>query len=162
LLGIDLQNCFVSQSPFAAECGLQLVKRLNHLASSVRSHGGLVIWTRHVVRPDHANAGMLARTVPPVQAGLIDDGPLLPPSILQLGSRMAISLSRNCNLELSTERTLRSFFGREASRLSLSAVLQQTFAATPPHERRTLGNFRSYSLVTAQPRLICRTMPGGQ
>ena len=24
--------------------------------------------------PDHANAGMLARTVPPVQAGLIDDG----------------------------------------------------------------------------------------
>jgi ureidoacrylate peracid hydrolase len=74
LLGIGLQNCFVGKSSFAAACGLELVKRLNHLASSVRSHGGLVIWTRHVVRPDHANAGMLARTVPPVQAGLIDDG----------------------------------------------------------------------------------------
>ena len=57
LLRIDLQNCFVGKSPFAAACGLELVKRLNHLASSVRSHGGLVIWTRHVVRPRSCKCG---------------------------------------------------------------------------------------------------------
>ena len=74
LLGIDLQSCFVERSPVAAVDGLLVVKRLNEVASSVRSSGGIVIWTRHVVRPDHANAGMLARTVPPVRAGLIDDG----------------------------------------------------------------------------------------
>jgi nicotinamidase-related amidase len=96
LLGIDLQSCFVERSCVAAVDGLRVVKRLNQVASSVRSSGGVVIWTRYVVRPDHANAGMLARTVPPVQTGLIDDrattAALRP--LVDVGSDVVVSKSQ--------------------------------------------------------------------
>jgi ureidoacrylate peracid hydrolase len=72
-LGVDLQNCFVENSPVAAPQGPQVVERLNALSAAMREAGSLIVWTRHVVRPDHANAGMLGRTVPPVQKGVIDD-----------------------------------------------------------------------------------------
>jgi nicotinamidase-related amidase len=73
-LCIDLQNCFVENSPIAAPDGLAVVANLNRLAGECRKAGGTIVWTRHVVRPDHSNLGILGRTVPPVRAGVIDDG----------------------------------------------------------------------------------------
>jgi ureidoacrylate peracid hydrolase len=73
VLGIDLQNCFVEQSPIAAPTGLDVVQKMNRLAAEFRAAGSTVIWTRHVVRPDHSNVGVLGLTVPPVLHGVIDD-----------------------------------------------------------------------------------------
>lgn len=74
LVVVDLQRCFVADSPVAAPDGLAVVERLNRLARCCRAHGIRVIYTRHVVRPDHSNAGLLAEVVPAVASGVIDDG----------------------------------------------------------------------------------------
>ena len=74
LLIVDLQRCFVDDSPVAAPDGPAVVRRLNELAVVCRERGVPVIHTRHVVRPDHSNAGLLAEVVPAVAYGVIDDG----------------------------------------------------------------------------------------
>jgi len=74
VLAIDLQNCFVENSPVAAPDGPVVVANLNKLADEYRRAGSLIIWTRHAVRPDHYNLGILGTTVPPASAGVIDDG----------------------------------------------------------------------------------------
>jgi ureidoacrylate peracid hydrolase len=74
LLVVDLQRCFVEDSPVAAPDGPAVVHRLNGLAAVCRELGVRVIHTRHVVRPDHSNAGLLAEIVPAVAHGVIDDG----------------------------------------------------------------------------------------
>ncbi len=74
LLITDMQNVFVEGSPVSAPEGPQVLDRLNHLAEICHEVGIQVIYTAHVVRPDHTNVGILGEIVPPVQAGLIDDG----------------------------------------------------------------------------------------
>jgi nicotinamidase-related amidase len=74
LLVTDMQNVFVEGSPVSAPEGPQVLDRLNHLAGFCHEVGIQVIYTAHVVRPDHTNVGILGKIVPPVQAGLIDDG----------------------------------------------------------------------------------------
>lgn len=74
LVIVDMQNCFVADSPVAAPLGRAVAVRLNELAVASRDAGIMVIWTRHVVRPDGSNAGLLGAFVPPVTHGLIDDG----------------------------------------------------------------------------------------
>ena len=74
LLVVDLQRCFVDGSPVAAPDGPAVLRRLNQLAAYCRQRGIRVIHTRHVVRPDHSNAGLLAEVVPAVAQGVIDDG----------------------------------------------------------------------------------------
>ena len=74
LLVVDLQRVFVDGSPVAAPDGLAVLHRLNQLAAYCRQRGIHVIHTRHVVRPDHSNAGLLAEVVPAVAQGVIDDG----------------------------------------------------------------------------------------
>ena len=74
LLIVDLQRCFVDDSPVAAPDGPAVVRSLNELAATCRERGVSVIHTRHVVRPDHSNAGLLAEVVPAVAYGVIDDG----------------------------------------------------------------------------------------
>jgi biuret amidohydrolase len=74
VLGVDLQNCNVEKSPIAAPLGLQVVDQLNLLAAHYRAAGSTIIWTRHAVRPDHSDVGILGKTVPPVTQGVIDDG----------------------------------------------------------------------------------------
>ena len=74
LLITDMQNVFVEGSPVSAPEGPQVLDRLNQLAEICHEVGIQVIYTAHVVRPDHTNVGILAKIVPPVQAGLIDDG----------------------------------------------------------------------------------------
>jgi len=73
VLGVDLQCCFVENSPIAAPMGLDVVRNVNRVAADFRAAGSTIIWTRHVVRPDHSNVGVLGLTVPPVLHGVIDD-----------------------------------------------------------------------------------------
>ncbi len=69
-----MQNAFVEGSPVSAPEGPQVLERLNHLAGVCHEVGIQVIYTAHVVRPDHSNIGVLGKVVPPVQEGLIDEG----------------------------------------------------------------------------------------
>src|SRR5215469_1913878 len=73
LLLVDMQNCFVADSPIAAPLGAEVAGRLNQLADTCRQSGVPVIWTRHVVRPDASNTGLLGVLIPPVAAGIIND-----------------------------------------------------------------------------------------
>jgi ureidoacrylate peracid hydrolase len=74
LLIVDMQNVFVENSPVAAPAGLDVLGRLNRLAATCHEAGIDVIYTAHVIRPDHSNLGLLGEILPPVEAGLIDDG----------------------------------------------------------------------------------------
>ena len=73
LVIVDMQNCFVADSPVAAPGGPQVAGRLNRLAAVCRGAGIPVVWTGHVVRPDRSNTGLLGQLVPPVAGGVIND-----------------------------------------------------------------------------------------
>lgn len=73
LLIVDMQRCFVEDSPFAAPLGAEVGGRLNQLAAACRNAGIGVFWTRIALRPDGSNAGLLGSFIPPVTPGLIDD-----------------------------------------------------------------------------------------
>lgn len=73
LVIVDMQNCFVADSPIAAPLGAQVAQRLNRLAAACRQAGIAVIWTRHVVRPDGSNTGLLGEMIPPVAGGIINE-----------------------------------------------------------------------------------------
>jgi ureidoacrylate peracid hydrolase len=74
LIVVDMQNVFVEGYPFSAPDGPQVLDRLNRLAGVCHEVGIQVIYTAHVVRPDHTNMGILADILPPVRAGVIDNG----------------------------------------------------------------------------------------
>lgn len=74
LVIVDMQNVFVEGYPASASEGPQVLERLNHLAGVCHEVGIQVIYTAHVVRPDHTNMGIMSKVVPAVQGGLIDDG----------------------------------------------------------------------------------------
>jgi nicotinamidase-related amidase len=73
LVNVDMQNCFVENSPVAAPGGVELLERINRLASKCRQAGILVIHARHVLRPDGSNAGILLE-FPPIRQGMINQG----------------------------------------------------------------------------------------
>lgn len=73
LINVDMQNCFVHNSPIAAPDGLALLARINQLAAVCRAAGIPVIHTSHVLRPDGSNMGLLAE-IAPVKAGIINRG----------------------------------------------------------------------------------------
>jgi len=73
LLNIDLQCCFVENSPVASPRGLAVLDKVNRVTDACRAAGVMVIHTRHVVRDDHSNIGQLD-ALPPVRGGVIDDG----------------------------------------------------------------------------------------
>ncbi len=70
LVNVDIQNCFVESAPD----GLAVVESINRLAVACRDAGILVIHTRHVLRPDGSNMGVLGELVPKVRDGLLNDG----------------------------------------------------------------------------------------
>jgi ureidoacrylate peracid hydrolase len=72
LIVVDMQKCFVEDSPFAAPGGRAVLDRLNRLARTCRAVGGLVVHTAQVVREDGSNLGVLGETLAPVKAGLIN------------------------------------------------------------------------------------------
>ena len=74
LLNIDMQNCFVENSPVAAPRGREIVPRINKLADVCRRRGALVIHTLHLVRPDGSNTGVMGVIIPAIAAGLINKG----------------------------------------------------------------------------------------
>jgi ureidoacrylate peracid hydrolase len=59
LIVVDMQNCFVEDSPFAAPGGRGVLDRLNRLARTCRAVGGLVVHTAQVVREDGSSARRL-------------------------------------------------------------------------------------------------------
>ncbi len=74
LVNVDMQNCFVENSPFAAPRGREILPRINQLADACRRNGALVIHTVHVVRPDGSNTGVMGEIIPDVRAGVINRG----------------------------------------------------------------------------------------
>ena len=74
LLNIDMQNCFVQDSPIAAPDGLVVLERINRLAQACRDTGILVIHASIVTRPDGSNLGVLAEFSPPARAGILHKG----------------------------------------------------------------------------------------
>ena len=69
LINIDLQRGFVE----GAADGLSVVERVNALAAVCRRAGVMVIHTRHVLRPDGSNLGVLA-DIPKIREGFLNDG----------------------------------------------------------------------------------------
>jgi nicotinamidase-related amidase len=68
LINIDLQKCFVDSAPD----GLALLDSINELAVACREAGILVIHTRHVLRPDGSNIGLL-RDIPAIRDALLNE-----------------------------------------------------------------------------------------
>ena len=69
LINVDLQQCFVDSTPD----GPELVSSINRLAAVCREAGILVIHTRHVLRRDGSNMGLL-REIPKIRDGLLNQG----------------------------------------------------------------------------------------
>lgn len=74
LINVDLQRCFVEDSPLAAPAGRAVVERVNRLARACRQAGALVVHTRSSVKPDHSNAGLMAELVPAFIIDLYAEG----------------------------------------------------------------------------------------
>ena len=74
LVNVDMQNCFVEDSPFSAPDGLVVLDRINRLVATCRAAGILIVHTSHVLRPDGSNTGVLGEIVPIVKQGIIAKG----------------------------------------------------------------------------------------
>ena len=70
LVNVDLQNMFVEST----SDGLDIVERVNRLSEACRTAGVLVIHTRHVLRPDGSNMGVLGEINADVRAGVLNEG----------------------------------------------------------------------------------------
>lgn len=64
-----MQRRFVER----AELGLQTLAMVNHLTAAARAVQVPVIHTRHVLRPDGSNMGLL-RGIPPIKEGALNEG----------------------------------------------------------------------------------------
>ena len=73
LINVDLQRCFVRESPVYAPGGAAVLERLNRLAAVCREAGVTVVHTRLVLRPDGSNLGMFGETSPPARAGILNE-----------------------------------------------------------------------------------------
>ncbi len=65
LINVDMQSCFVEDSPLASPDGPAVLHRINRLAEGCRSAGILVVHTRGWMRPDGSNLGVMGEIVPP-------------------------------------------------------------------------------------------------
>jgi ureidoacrylate peracid hydrolase len=72
LVNVDMQNCFVENSPVAAPGGREVMARINRLIVACRAAGVQVIHTAHVVRDDGSNVGVMGEILPPVNDGVIN------------------------------------------------------------------------------------------
>ena len=74
LINVDMQNCFVENSPIAAPEGRALVDRINPLIKTCRTAGILIIHTSHVIRPDRSNIGVMGEIIPSENTDMIRKG----------------------------------------------------------------------------------------
>jgi ureidoacrylate peracid hydrolase len=72
LINVDMQNCFVEDSPLAAPGGRALLDRVNRLTKACRAAGVQIIHTAHVVRPDGSNVGVMGEIIKPVGDGYLN------------------------------------------------------------------------------------------
>lgn len=72
LVNVDMQNCFVENSPLAAPDGPLVLERINRLLSACRRAGVMIIHTAHVLRPDGSNIGVMGELIQPVREGYIN------------------------------------------------------------------------------------------
>ncbi|NJN83226.1 MAG: cysteine hydrolase, partial [Caldilineaceae bacterium] len=72
LINCTLQNMFVENPN---QNRLALLERINHFAAICREAGILVIHTRHVVRVDGSNTGVLGEIYPPMNEVFNCDAP---------------------------------------------------------------------------------------
>ena len=59
LINVDMQNCLVQGYTSSAPDGLAVPGRINRPAAACRDASTLVIHTRHALRPDGSNIGVL-------------------------------------------------------------------------------------------------------
>jgi biuret amidohydrolase len=74
LVNIDVQRCFVSDSPLACPDAPALIPHINRIAEVCRARGILVVHVRHVLRADASDAGVLGEISPIVMDGYIAAG----------------------------------------------------------------------------------------
>ena len=74
LVNIDVQRCFVSDSPLACPGAPALIPHVNRIAEVCRRAGILVVHVRHVLNADGSNAGVLGEISPIVMQGIIAAG----------------------------------------------------------------------------------------
>ena len=72
LINVDLQICFVRDSPIAAPEGPAVLARLNRLARACREARIAVIHTRLVLEPDGSDLGLFGETSPSARAGILN------------------------------------------------------------------------------------------
>ncbi|MHC1559313.1 cysteine hydrolase family protein [Actinomycetospora sp. C-140] len=66
VIDVDMQRCFVEDTPLAAPGGRALVDRINALTRACRDAGALIVHTRGWMRPDRSDVGpVMDRLVPP-------------------------------------------------------------------------------------------------
>lgn len=74
LINVDMQRCFIEDSPIAAPQGKAVLERINRLADACREAGILVVHTAHVYRQDGSNWGVAAELNPVVRTGIVTQG----------------------------------------------------------------------------------------
>jgi len=74
LVNVDMQNAFVEGYEISAPDGLIVQERINRISAACRKAGIPVIHTRHVLRPDGSNVGLLGEFYPPLKHGLLAFG----------------------------------------------------------------------------------------
>jgi ureidoacrylate peracid hydrolase len=74
LLNVDLQRCFVEDTPLASPDGPELVEKINALIRTCRETGALVVHTRGWMARDGSNHGVMAELVPPFLVDLYTEG----------------------------------------------------------------------------------------
>lgn len=74
LINVDMQCCFVENSPLASPEGLAVLGRINALAAACRAAGSLIVHTRGWMRADGSNLGIMGELVPPFIVALYTEG----------------------------------------------------------------------------------------
>lgn len=74
LINVDMQKCFVEDSPLASPEGPELVERINRLSKVCRDAGMLIVHTRVWMRRDGSNLGVMRELVPPFIVELYTEG----------------------------------------------------------------------------------------
>jgi nicotinamidase-related amidase len=73
LINVDMQNVFVHGSPIAAPDGLVVLKQVNRISKAFRQAGATIVHTRHVLRPDRSNVGVMGEVMPNVRDGFMSE-----------------------------------------------------------------------------------------
>jgi ureidoacrylate peracid hydrolase len=74
LLNVDMQRCFVEDTPLASPDGPALVEKINALIRTCRETGALIAHTRGWMARDGSNHGVMAELVPPFLVDLYTEG----------------------------------------------------------------------------------------